>query len=245
MTSRIKPGRRPRKKGSAPTPGTREVVARAIDEAFPDGVIEMPCSADESWFAAKYPAVQQALAGLAGTALLYERDADGEVDRRVERDVFFVGLTGEPFSNEVNEESSDEEGREQSVRGQVTTGCTIGVSLVAPLAIVVIDEIEHLEDGSSRLPDVHPSRLDLDGKPLDLLDPELPVREVLGEDGVQTLLALRERIVTLLESTGIAVLTYAETALPLSALKAGEDVHLPTMLGQPITVRDAFFFRAP
>ena len=173
--------------------------------------------------------------------------------------VYCVGLRGERFSYPIETETfgevdvddegheHDEEdggdlpGRSARVRGTATVGCTVAVSLLAPVALVMPDVLERSDDGEVMTePTPHPTRFSLEGQPLDALSPDQPDRQIIGDEGMQEVSALRERIVTLLEALDVAVLTDAEANTTVPGLRAGEGTLLAD--SDRITVRDAFFF---
>ncbi len=256
--------RRPRGRPST----LRDAVDRALDAAFPDGVVQFLRDPDESWLADREETLKTALARLAGASLLFDRGRYGWSGHGNELPsdeplrsyhVFFVGLRGEQFSypvpsetiaevdfdDEVNEHDEDDGGDPPGwtigVRCTATVGCTVAVSLLAPVALVTPDVFERSDDGETMIePGPHVSRFTLDGHPLDALSPEQPARQIIGDEGMQKLSALRQRILTLLEKLDVVVVTDAEAERAVPGLRAGEE----TLLAHPnrITIRDAFFF---
>ena len=256
---------KPRRTRAGPPP-LRDVVARALDAAFSDGVVQFLGDPDESWLADRERRLKRALARLAGASVLFDRGRYGLSGNSDEfpsdeplrsYHVYCVGLRGEQFSYPIETETFgdvDDEGHEHDevdggdlpgwragVRGTATVGCTVAVSLLAPVALVTPDVLERSDDGEVMTePSPHPSRFSLDGGPLDALSADQPDRQIIGDEGMQEVSALRRRIVTLLEALDIAVLTDAEANTTVPGLRAGEGTLLAD--SDRITVRDAFFF---
>ncbi|HYB75145.1 MAG TPA: hypothetical protein VED18_17360 [Candidatus Sulfotelmatobacter sp.] len=109
---------------------------------------------------------------------------------------------------------------------------------MAPFAGVALNEFETFEDGSRSEPGIDLEAFDLDGK---RLDAEGHYREMFGEETLRSLADQRDRIARTLEDHGISVLPDEHLDTPLPWLRAGEDV-LQSSPGEPLTVRDAFFF---
>ena len=69
-------------------------------------------------------------------------------------------------------------------------------------------------------------------------------KEMVDEDGIAILRNLREDIVSILDNHGIAVIGEEDLEKPVPWLRAGGNAFLGSA-GEPITVRDAFFFHGP
>ena len=67
--------KKPAKRARKPRPNPD--IAAAIQQAWPDGVIEMPCDEDESWFGDAYPKLQSAFEQIKDSTLLHEREPEG------------------------------------------------------------------------------------------------------------------------------------------------------------------------
>ena len=67
---------KPRRTRAGPPP-LRAGVARALDAAFPDGVVQFLGDPDESWLADRERRLKTALARLAGASVLFERGRHG------------------------------------------------------------------------------------------------------------------------------------------------------------------------
>ena len=69
-------------------------------------------------------------------------------------------------------------------------------------------------------------------------------KEMVDENGIAILRKLRADIVSILDNHGIAVIPEEDLGKPVAWLRAGGDAFLGSA-GEPITVRDAFFFHGP
>ena len=117
----------------------------------------------------------------------------------------------------------------------------VGISLIAPFAVVTLDEMEVFENGSRSEPGVEPHIFGLDGRKLDV---EEHYREMVEDEGLAVLRKLRTEVVRVLNDFAIAVIAEGDLDKPVPWLRAGEEVFLGDA-GAPITVRQAFFFRGP
>lgn len=253
----------------------RKDVGEAIEQAFPDGVVDFVVDFDEAHLVDVYPKLKAKLSRIKGAAILYERDENGGPgwsensysgwrDDPFEDDpfedpsrwddlsysyyVFFVGLTDKQFQFEIETDAFEEESELDTIeldtiKGKGTMGCTVGISLVAPFAAVELSSFSQFEDGHS-CPDVEsPVMGDVDGEVVEEAD---YLREMLPEEGVRTLHALRDKIARTLESFGIKVLPEEELRKPVPWLEGGGDAFVGELVGVGvITVRDTFFFRGP
>ncbi len=240
--------------GSAEGSDLRAGVAETIERVFPGGVVDGPVDVELSYFTDVYPRLSTKLGRLKGASPAFERDPEGGPGWNVswvreEEDyddlsysyyLFFLGLVGFDFDTE--EESLDEDDVLRRVKGTGQAGCSVGVSLVAPVAKVVLQTMEDYEDGGYTIPDIDVGELGLGGGMS-----EESCRECVGEKGLQALLALREKVVSILGSLDVEVLPADELAKIVPWLKAGEEAFVG--VGPPgeevLTVADAFFFRGP
>ena len=143
-------------------------ILAAIEGAFPDDIVEMSISFDESYLRESYPGLKIKLSRIEGAELSYERDAAGgprwEEYSDPEEDppdwseqassyhLFFVGLTEERFQYIIESEVPDEYDNMQKVEGIGFIGCTVAISLIAPYALIKLRSFERLEDGSETCP---------------------------------------------------------------------------------------------
>ena len=105
--------------------------------------------------------------------------------------------------------------------------------------MVTLDEMEVFENGSQSEPDVEPHLFGLDGRKL---DPEDHYRELVDEAGFTVLRILRAEIVRVLGEFALVVIPEGDLERPVPWLRASEEV-VVGLAAEPLTVRDAFFFR--
>lgn len=238
-----------------PDSNIQKDILEGIRKAFPDGLVEIAFDPDESYFFEVYPELEEKLSQIKGTNVLYERewnpdpvwyhdsDPDEDLPDWIEDvssyHLFFLGLTGQKFQFETEDEtpSEDDEDELEKVAGTGTVGCSVGVSLIAPFALVTFNTYESFENGSQTIPDVQASIFTDAGAPIDTA---FYYRERWGDEVFQALCALRNEILEILGSCGISLLPEEEANKPVPWLKPGE-----AFLGENITVRDAFFFQCP
>jgi len=138
-------------------------IAHAIRQAWPGGIINMP-NTDEAPFRDTYPKLKARLSRIPGSTMVYECEPDGgpqwnegsdpEDDsaewREGPRSYYriFLSPDDEPFRFETDTMEPDDEGIERRVPGYGRIGCVVGISLIAPFAIVTLGEMEEFESGS-------------------------------------------------------------------------------------------------
>ena len=230
-----------------------EHITAAIREAWPDSVLDMPANMDEAPFWDVYAELKASLSRIPEIAAVYEREPHGGPrwseasdpqqdppdwnDESRSYHLFFLPLQDDRFRYETDILEPDDAGVEQRFQGEGTIGCAVGISLVAPFAIVTLDQMEAFENGSRSEPDIEPHIFDLDGQKVDL---EEHYREMVDEEGLTVLRKLRTEIVRVLNDFQIAVLADEDLDKPVPWLRPGKEVFLGDA-GEPITVRDAFF----
>ena len=206
-----------------------------------------------------YPKLTKALARIKGARLVHERDAEGEPVRWDGSDpeedppddfayshsyhLFFLSPEGEAFTydteiEEFVEPEFEDELTVKTVPGRAQAGWSVGVSLLAPFAVIALDEMAAFEDGSTKEPGIEPHDFTEEG---DSLDAEEHFRKFRGEQAFKVLLKLRGRIGAILEKHGITVLPEVEWRKPAPWLRGGEEA-IVGMMGEPVRVLDAFFF---
>jgi hypothetical protein len=131
----------------------------------------------------------------------------------------------------------DEDRIERHFQGEGRIGYVVAVSIVAPFAMVALDQMEVFENGSRSEPDIEPHIFGLDGRKT---DPDDYYRGLVDEAGFTVLKALRAEIVRVLEKYAVTVIPEGDLERPVRWLRASEEV----MVGEPITVRDALFCRS-
>ena len=204
----------------------------------------MPNHSDHAPFWGTYPRLKASLSRVPGTRVLYEREpqlvpSSDEGTRSY--CLFFLSPTDERFEFETDTIEPDEAGIEQRFPGQGWIGCLAAISVLAPFAAVSLDQLEVYENGSRFEPDVDPHIFNLDMGKLDL---ESHFGEMVDEEGLSILRNLRAEIVSVLEELEIAIIPEADLDRPVPWLRAGRGA-LVGQAGEPITVRQAFFFRGP
>lgn len=147
-----------------------------------------------------------------------ELDLDGEADEALEEEWV---------------EHECEEPDASVLRGTAVAGCNVGISLIAPFALVEFDELDSYEDGSLDLPSVHS---------VGALDPDVSADdfgERLSEKAWNRLKELRECIVKNIDSCGIRVLSSKELETPVPFLRPDDGI-IPGE--DQVTLRSALFF---
>ncbi len=242
------------KKKRPPKTDLPEQIVDAIRQAWPDGVIEMPADLDEAPFWDVYPKLKAGLSHIQGSTVFYEHEREGgpqwgegsdpeedppewhEESRSYH--LFFLSPLDDRFEFETDTLEPDESGVEQRFPGQGRIGCAVAVSLVAPFGVVKLDEMEVSENGSRSEPDVDPHIFSLDDQKLDM---EEHYGEMVGGEGLVVLRKLRAEIVRVLNEFDISVIPEEDLDKPVPWLRADDEV-LVGHAGEPITVRQAFFF---
>lgn len=236
--------------------GLPKFLAAAIERTWPDGVVEMidleACPLRET-----YSTLKERLSRIPGSDLVFERDAAGgprwsegsEPDEDPpERDeparsylLFFLSPKERRYTFDTETVEPDDGGIERRFAGQGRIGHIVAVSMVAPLALVAVDQFEAFENGSYSEPGVEGHLFDLDG---DRLDKERHYMDVFEDEGplvLQGLAKQREKIVRAVKALAISIIPERYLDAPVPGLRAGEDV-LTESKGTPLTVRDGFFF---
>ncbi|MGO9271361.1 MAG: hypothetical protein ACLQOO_14065 [Terriglobia bacterium] len=170
--------------------------------------------------------------------------------------VFFLSPNGARFKYETehevlgedefdDEEAENEEfgeetepGQARIVKGHGRIGLAVAVSVVAPFALITLDRLVNFEDGSETEPDLGPSVFTEEGE---AMDPTAYILELAGKDAPPVLRDLSARIAGILERHQISVLAPEDARKLVPWLQGGEEV-FAGVGGQPITVREAFFF---
>ncbi|MBI1876181.1 MAG: hypothetical protein HYS05_20130 [Acidobacteria bacterium] len=200
-----------------------------------------------------YPKLKAALSHIPRSAIFYEQAPEGGPrwsetsnpdedppdwhDESCSYCLFFVSSTGDRFKFATDTIEPDEEGVERHFQGEGRIGYVVAVSLVAPFAVVTLDQMEVFENGSRSEPDVEPHIFGLDGRKL---DPEDHYRELVDGAAFAALGALRAEIVRVLEQFAVVAIPQGDLDRRVRRLRASKDI----IVGEPITVRDAFFFRS-
>lgn len=220
-------------------------IAAVIQECWPDGVVGEFDTA-ESYFHDIYEDLERDLRKISGASLLWQSEPpDYEPDSNDDWQsyhVFFLAPHGAEFQFEAETEVTEEPGPDEdpvttTCPGSGWRGCTVCVSLAAPVAAINLDEFCRFEDGSESPPDMAGEAHDEQtGEPVDLAAQYL---DILGGTGFARLQNLQAGIAGVLAKYQLLLADQATLHLAAPELGVDEDVFLEP----PVTVRDAFFFR--
>lgn len=241
----------------------RKDILETLDELFPDNVIDICDDPDESYLNDIYEELRAELSRIETAAIDYERDWRGDDPKNYDQPIewrfeegedeepefsdpldysyhlFFLGLKGEQFRYEVKDKTIDEEGKIVPDEGFRTIGCCVGISLTTPFALIVPDSLVSYKDGSQSYPDIEPHIfIDNDG-PVDM---EEYMSEMVGDEGMQALKELTNRITSILESFGISILPADQAEKPVPWLKAAEWICFADIPEKKVKLKDVFFF---
>jgi hypothetical protein len=254
-----------RLKRAQPDAGLREDVRQAIEGAFPDDVVEMPSPYGESWFHEVETKLGRDLRHIQGVGFFYEHGPEGLPlsDYREDDDLpaesqhsrsyhlFFVSPAGDQFvfTSETEDYMEPDDHDEESmaepeyatvpVAGQGRVGWAVGVSLMAPFAVITLGEMTTFDNGTVSEPSLETQAETEDGT--QITDPEAHFRGHAGEKAFAVLVLLRRRLEGILEKHGVAVLPETEWRKPAPWLRGSEDTFVGAS-GGPVRVPDAFFF---
>ena len=200
-----------------------------------------------------YPKIRHELGRIKRAHILYERPPEGNRtwaedpvtghedavmdDFTYSYHLFFLGASGEDFRIEFEEEGLDVENPEM-VKFEGNIGCVVGVSQIAPFAVIRFGSMAHGEDGSENLPSIETEIYSEDGEPL---DSDQYFSEDVGEKAFEKMAGLRNNIAKVLEQLGITILPTEEGRKIVPWLKPGEEAFLQ----DKVSVQNAFFFTGP
>ena len=246
----------------------RKDILETLDSIFPGNVVEMGDGFEESHLEDIYDDLKTKLSAIKTAALNYERDWEGNdprfdnyyqpSDRDYEEEkfdemepvpmgdisssyhLFFLGLKEDRFRLACEDETLDDDGNLEEVKGRETLGCSVGISLLAPFAVIMTGSRSIYEDGSYTCPDIETYIFELNGEPVDMDD---HIRQIAGEEALQAIRELKNRIASILESFGISILPGEEAEKPVPWLQPGEEVCIEMLPDETIKLKDAFFFR--
>lgn len=235
-------------------------VLHAIRNAYPDNVVTDDVLHEESsYYDEIRDEVRVALCRISEADLAYDRppegrphwdegadpdeDPPGWVEEPSSYDLFFLALRGEQFQFEGELEEEDvPEGADEPVLVMIPTvgriGCAIGISIVAPFAVIHFTEMESAENGSTTMPDIWPHIFDLDGSELDM---EAYYEELFLEEGIAALRDLRKEITRVLGVFDIRVLPKEELDVRIPGLKPEPTRNVGAK--KTATVEDALFYQ--
>jgi len=224
----------------------RSDVDEILRRAFPEGVMAPALDIQKSHLAEVFPRLKKRLLELDGAEVAYERDplggsgwsaGDGRLPSEpattTDRDyppssyyLFFLAATTEPCNVGDGE--------------TVKIGYSVALSVMAPMALVVLQSMEEEADGFAHtVPDITPEPID-DGS-----GEEMEIghfcREVLPAQGLAAVERLREEIGGVGEEFGFRVLPDEEQDKPVPWLQVPA---MPFARPAYLSVRDALFFWA-
>jgi len=244
-----------KKKRPHPPTDIRPDIVAALEKTFPFDKVERVYSSkdEESYLIELYPKVRHDLGRIKEGHILYERPPEGNQEWAEDPDtghedpviddltysyhLLFLSPSGGAFRIEFEDEGNDMETPEM-VKFEGNIGCAVGVSEIAPFAVIRFGSMAHAEDGSEQLPSIETGVYSEDGEPLAL---DQFYKEKLGEKAFEKLAVLRNSIAKVLEKLGIAILPEVECQKMVLWLKPGEEAFLL----DKVSVQDAFFFSGP
>ena len=225
-----------KRRSEAPIP---RHILEAINRVWLNGIVELGCDLlEELYFHELYPKLHRKLSRIKGAALRYEREAeeqghdfeddvsDGSYlpmdDQTYSYHLFFLCPDDELFRYETNEEADEADPDvEEVISGEGFIGCVVGVSLLAPFAIVAPNNCHEYQDGSHCCPELEICAFDENGE---RLTAEEFFRGQVREQGVRLLYKLCDQAAKVLASHGITVLSEQEQRQTLPWLRAGKQV---------------------
>jgi hypothetical protein len=237
--------------------GVQKPILDAIERVWPDRIVEMGYDLiEESYFHELYPKLHRSLSRIQGGSLRYEREAEEPGQELKDDDadwscspmdeptysyhLFFLGSDDKllRYGTETEEADEDDPDVETVIPGEGFIGCVVGVSLLAPFAVVALNNFHEYEDGSHSCPELQVCAFDKNGGRLTAKE---FFRSQVGDEGLRRLYNLCEQTAKILESHGITVLSEPEQRQTLPWLRAGKEV---LREGGPVTVKEALFFAA-
>ncbi|MFO7975465.1 MAG: hypothetical protein R6V12_12615 [Candidatus Hydrogenedentota bacterium] len=236
-------------------------VMDAIRNAYPQSIVRDDVVYDEdSYYHEIRDDVRTALSRIKQTDLTYHRPPEGKshwkngvdpdkeppscLEEPASYDLLFLALRGRQFEfeGELDEEHLPE-GAEEPITVIVPSvgriGCAVGISIVAPFAVIRFTEMEWTESGSETMPDIWPRMFNLDGSKLDV---EAHYGELFLEEGLIALRGLRETVTKTLGKFGIRTLSEQELECPIPGLKP-EPTPNAVLQNENVTVKNALFFQ--
>jgi hypothetical protein len=237
-----------------------EDVAAAIEECWPDGVIEQ-FDTDESYFYDIQEKLERDLRKISGASLLWQTEPEDDRSHWDDDDddepppspefqsyhVFFLAPQGTEFEFQTETEDLEEPDDFEDPDAELATvtyqgkgwyGCSVVISLATPFAAVDLSDYAEFENGSNWTPD--PGSVAYSDETGEPVDRAASLRKAVGESAFAKLENLRARIVKVLAKHGVVVLDQGILDLPAGNLKSDSEVFLE---GKKLTVGDAFFFR--
>jgi len=233
-------------------------ILNAIHRVWPDGIVETGCDLiEDSYFHELHPQLYRSLSSIKGASLRYNRGANEQQpceddwdsrwsdsppidDNTYSYHLFFICPDDKLFryTDETEEPDEEDPEEEETIAGEGFIGCVVGVSLLARFAVVGLNCYHEYESGSHTCPDLEICAWSEDGN---RLTADQYFRSRVGEEGMRLLYNLRNRIVQVLKSHRITVLSEQDQQRAVPWLRPGEEVLKEE---GPVTVNDAFFFQS-
>lgn len=216
-------------------------ILEAMQQAWPDGIVDLPDNLLDDARRDTYSKLKAELMNIPGARLKYERGP--QIESKPDEElrsywVFFLSPVEDHFEFTTTTKEPDENWIMRDHLGKGWMGCMAAISLVAPFAVVRLDEYQVIENLSWMDPDVDPHMVAMNMGKLDL---DEHFREMVLDEGLAILRKLEAGIVDVLEASGITIIPEAVLDLPVPWLSAGKSV-IVQKPDEPITVQKAFFF---
>jgi len=234
--------------------GLPEQFANAIRKAWPDGIIDFPADMDDAPTGTCIRSCRRVCRAFGeppspmSASLMEDRNGAKPQTRRRTLQTgmknrvpticssYRYWMTG--FGSRPTRSNPIRKASNSGFKVRAGSALPVGISLIAPFAVVTLDEMGVFENGSRSEPDVEPHIFGVDGRKLNV---EEHYREMVDDQGLAVLRKLRVEIVRILNDFEIAVIPEEDQDKPVPWLRAGEEV-LAGRADEPITVRQAFFF---
>ena len=231
-------------------------ILDAIRRAWPDGIVQIDSDLiEDSYLYELHPKLHRSLSSIKGASLRYERgakeqrpweddwdshwsDAPPIDDNTYSYHLFFICPDDKRFRYEAETEEPDEEDpeAEETIAGEGFIGCVVGVSLLGRFAVVGFNCFHVYESGNHTCAELEICAWGQGGE---RVTDDQYFRSQVGEEGMRFLYNLRDRIVEVLKSHRLTVLSEQDQQKAVPRLRAGEEVLKEE---GPVTVKDAFFF---
>lgn len=221
----------------------RADVDALLRKAYPQGLMAPAFDIQKSHLAEVFPRLKTRLLKLDDANIGYERDplggggwaaGDGRLpsgpsapgsEHPSSYYLFFLGATAEPCR------ASDE---------TLTLGYSVALSVMAPVALVVLNHIEKDDDDFSHsVPEINAEDVETDSG--EVVEIDRFCRQTLSPEGLAGLERLHGEITGAVEEFGFLVLPEAEQGKPIPWLQVPM---MPFARPSHLTVRDALFFLA-
>ncbi len=228
-----------------PSQPIRPDIDKLLRAAYPQGAMAPAFDIQTSHLAEVFPRLKTRLEALGGAEIAYERDPLGGEgwaagDGRLPSGPPPTHPGDPPSSYYLFFLAATDESCRLSPGDSLKVGYTVALSVMAPLALVVLNHMEEDDDGFSHsMPEIAPELVDLDD------GGEMEVgrfcREELPTGAPEALELSRGQIAAVLEELGFCLLPVEEQAKPIPWLEVPA---MPFRRPARLAVRDALFFYA-